>query len=124
MDYQGYLAWQAGEGPPRLEGTIFPGISTKTKVLEPADFNNYSIIAAMMGRISRAEGPEIEIKNITRINNVLNVIVMYKLGPGAALESAPYHIVMVKRELLPSGNSTFNFIDNEGKLLGKIEVKV
>ncbi len=39
------------------------------------------------------------------------------------VESAPYHIVIVKKELMPEGNSTFVFMDTEGKELGKIEVR-
>lgn len=120
LDNQGYLSWQAGEGPLRLEGSIYPGIFTNPKVMKPADFDNYSIIAAMMGRVSRAEGPEIEIKNITAVDNILNVIVAFKLGPGAAVESAPYHIVMIKKDQLPKKKSIFDFIDIEGKLLERV----
>lgn len=120
LNNQGYLAWQAGEGPLRLEGSIYPGIFTKPKVMKPSDFENYSIISAMMGRVSRAEGPEIEIKNITAVDNILKVIISFKLGPGADLESAPYHIVMIKKELLPNEKSIFDFIDIEGKLLARV----
>lgn len=120
LDNQGYLAWKAGEGPLRLEGSIFPGIFTKPKIMEPPDFYNYSVVAAMMGRISRAEGPEIEIKNITAKDNILKVIIAFKLGPGAAVESAPYHIVMIKKDQLTKEKSIFDFIDNEGKLLERV----
>lgn len=123
LDEQGYLAWMKGEGPMRLEGNLFPGLNKMPKTITSADFNENFIIAAMMGRIGIAEGPEIEIKNISRLNNVVNVTVyMYKLGPGAQVQSAPYHIVIVKRELLSIGNSTFVFRETEGKLLGKLEV--
>jgi hypothetical protein len=71
------------------------------------------------------EGPEIEIKDISRLNNTVNVTVrMYKPGYGNAVISSPYHIVIVKKELLPRGNSTFVFTDTEGKELGKVEVNI
>ena len=119
LDNQGYLAWQGGEGPLRLEGSIYPGIFTKPRQMKPSDFDNYSVIAAMMGRIGRAEGPEIEIRNITAADNIFNVIIAFKLGPGAAVESAPYHIIMIKKELLPK-EPIFDFIDIEGKLLARV----
>ena len=120
LDEQGYY----GRDGHRLEGQLFPGLDVMPKTIAPADFNNYFIVAAMMGLIGIAEGPEIEIKNISRLNNVVNVTVyVYRLGPGADVTSEPYHIVIVKRELLPIGNSTFVFVDTEGKRLGKVEVK-
>jgi hypothetical protein len=77
----------------------------------------------MMGH-QGIRSPEIEIKNINRINNIVNVTVrMYKPSSGLMVESAPYHIVIVKRELLPKGNATFVFSDTEGKKLGIVEIK-
>lgn len=68
-------------------------------------------------------GPEIEIENISRINSIVNITVrMYKPHIGESATSAPYHIVIVKREVLPAGNSTFVFIDTEGKKLRRVEV--
>lgn len=124
LEEQGYFAWLKEGGPMRLEGQLFPGLNVMPKTITSADLNNYFIIAAMMGIKAVAEGPEIEIKNISRINDVINVTVrMYDPRGGAAVVSAPYHIVIVKRELLPAGNSTFVFRDTEGKLLGKVEIK-
>lgn len=105
LNEQGYFDYVAGRGPYRLEGIIFPGQGVMPKTIEPADFNNYSIIAAMMGLTAPAEGPEIEIKNITRINNLINIKVRIVRGLGALTYSAPYHIVIVKREFLPKGNA-------------------
>jgi hypothetical protein len=69
-------------------------------------------------------GPEIEIKNISRSNNVVNVTVFfYKPGFGGAALSSPYHIVIVKRDILPEGNSTFVFVSTQGEELEKIEVE-
>ena len=121
LDEQGYFAWQTGGM--RLEGQLFPGLNVMPKTITSTDFNNYFIIAAMMGIKAVAEGPEIEIKNISRINDVINVTVrMYDPKGGAAVVSAPYHIVIVKRELLPIGNSTFVFRDTDGRKLGKLEI--
>ena len=39
------------------------------------------------------------------------------------VESSSYNIVIVKRELLPKGNSTFYFMDIEGKELKKVEIR-
>lgn len=118
---QGYFASISG-GPMRLEGELYPGIDTMPEAIRHEDFNNYFVIAAMMGH-QGIMGPEIEIKNISRINNTMNVTVrMYKPRSGAMVESSPYHIVIVKRELLLVGNSTFVFIDTDGKRLGKVEV--
>ena len=107
-----------------LEGELYPGGDKKPKTIEPADFNDYFVMAAMMGLRGHLED-EIEIIDIGRINNnIVNVIVrMYKPSFGAGATSAPYHIVVVKKEFLPKGNSTFVFIDTEGKELGKIEVR-
>jgi hypothetical protein len=122
---QGYFAWLREEEGMRLEGTLFPGLNKIPMTITSADFNENFIIAAMMGIKAVAEGPEIEIKNISRINDVINVTVrMYDPRGGAAVVSAPYHIIIVKRELLPKGNSTFVFIDTEGKELEKLYVKV
>ncbi len=105
-----------------LEGELFPGIGVIPKTINPDDFKDYFTIAAMMGLRGKT-GPEIEIKNISRINNTVNVTVrMYEPTAGAAAMSSPYHIVIVKRELLPLGNSTFVFIDTEGKRIGKVEL--
>ncbi len=124
LDEQGYFAWQRGEIGMRLEGQLFPGLNVMPKTIAPADFNNYFIIAAMMGLRAIAEEPEIEIKNISRINDTINVTVrMHESSFGEMVESAPYHIVIVKRELLPVGNSTFVLIDTEGKMLGKLEIE-
>ncbi|MCX9012006.1 MAG: hypothetical protein OIN66_12900 [Candidatus Methanoperedens sp.] len=125
LEEQGYFAWLKEGGPMRLEGQLFPGLNVMPKTITSADLNNYFIIAAMMGIKAVAEGPEIEIKNISRINDVINVTVrMYDPRGGAAVVSAPYHIVIVKRELLPTGNSTFVFRDTEGKELERLYVKV
>lgn len=108
---------------PGLEGTLFPGWEAKPKTIEPADFNENFIIAAMMGR-KGYRFPKIEIINISRINNSVNVTVsMYKPRAGDLVTTWPYHIVIVKRELLPAGNSTFVFIDTEDKRLGIVEIK-
>ncbi len=124
LDEQGYFAWLRGDEGMRLEGTLFPGLNKIPKTITSADFNENFIIAAMMGWKSFAEGPEIEIKNISRINDVINVTVyIYDPKRGAAVTSAPYHIVIVKRELLPIGNSTFIFRDTDGNRLGKVEIK-
>lgn len=124
LDNQGYFAWLRGGASMRLEGQLFPGLNKTPKTIISDDFNNYFIIAAMMGIKTVAEGPEIEIKNISRINDVINVTVrMYDLRGGAAVVSAPYHIIIVKRELMPMGNSTFIFVDTEGNRLGKVEIK-
>ena len=42
---------------------------------------------------------------------------------GQTIVTAPYHIVIVKREILPEGNSTFVFVSTEGKELEKMEVE-
>jgi hypothetical protein len=124
LDNQGYFAWKKGEVGMRLEGQLFPGLNAMPKTITSADFNENFIIAAMMGWKSFAEGPEIEIKNISRINDVINVTVyIYDPKRGAAVVSAPYHIVIVKRELMPMDNSTFIFVDTEGNRLGKVEIK-
>lgn len=102
LDEQGY--------PSELEGTLFPGEGVKPETIEPADFNELFIIVAMMGYKTHL-GPEIEIKNISRIDNVVNVTVeMYNPSAGATVLSAPYHIVIVKKELLPDRNSKFVLI--------------
>lgn len=125
LDEQGYFVWLREGGPMRLEGTLYPGLNIKPKTITSADFNDNIIITAMMGMKTFAEGPEVEIKNISRINNVINVTVrMYDPRRGAAVISAPYHIVIVKREMLPTGNSTFVFKGTEGMELGKLYVKV
>lgn len=119
LDDQGYH----GRVGMRLEGELFPGLGVMPKTIASADFNNYFIIAAMMGYKTEMS-PEIEIENINISNNIVNVTVrMYNPSFGETVESAPYHIVIVKRELLPAGNSTFVFIDTDGKRLGKVEVK-
>ncbi len=119
LDEQGYFAWLKEGGPMRLEGYLSPGLNKMPKAIASTDFNDYFIIAAMMGMKGFAEGPEIEIENISRINNVINVTVrMYDPRRGAAVVSAPYHIVIVKRELV-SKNSTFYFIDTEARSLEK-----
>ncbi len=119
-----YSEWTIFLDNNRLEGTLFPGIGTGVKpmIIGPADFNEHFIIAAMMGRKGKY-GPEIEIVNINIIKNTVNVTVrLYEPTAGGAAISSPYHIVIAKRELLPAGNSTFVFIDTEGKLLEKVEV--
>jgi len=45
---------------------------------------------------------------------------MYEPTGGAAVYSAPYPIVIVKRDMLPTGNSTFIFRDAEGKEFGRL----
>lgn len=122
LNEQGYFDYIAQRGPLRLEGILFPGQGVMPKTIEPLDFNNYFVIAAMMGLTGHAEGPEIEIKNITRMNNLINVKVRMVRDGGALTYSSPYHIVIIKREILSKGNSTFVFIDTEGKELGKVEV--
>lgn len=118
LNEQGYFAEPSG-----LEGTLFPGLGVKPKTIEPADFNENFIIAAMMGRRGYTQ-PKIEIINISRINNTVNITVsMYESRAGDLVTSWPYHIVIVKRELLPAGNSTFVFIDTEDKRLGRVQVK-
>lgn len=124
LDEQGYFAWLKEGGPMRLEGQLFPGLNKMPKTITSIDFNNNFIMAAMMGIKAVAEGPEIEIKNISRTNDVINVTVrMYDPRGGAAVVSAPYHIIIVKRELMPMGNSTFIFVDTDGNRLGKVEIK-
>ncbi len=107
-----------------LEGFLFPGGGVKPRTINPADFSENYIIAAMMGLRGFTEGPEIEITDTRRINNIVNVTVrMYDPHAGAAALSSPYHIVIVKREFLPKGNATFVFKDTEGKELGRVEIK-
>ncbi|VVB95546.1 Uncharacterised protein [uncultured archaeon] len=123
LDNQGYFAYIRGEEGMRLEGELFPGGGIRPKTLEPADFNNYFILAAMMGLRGHLSD-EIEITVIRRMNNTLNASVrLYKPSFGEASTSSPYHIVMVKKEFLPKGNSTFVFKDTEGKELGKVEAR-
>lgn len=119
-DYSKWSEFLDERGYPRyLEGELFPGLNAMPKKIETEDFNNYFIIAAMMGYQGKLS-PEIEIKNINRINDTVNVIVrMYKPSAGASVMSSPYHIVIVKRELLSAGNSTFDFIDTEGGLMAR-----
>ena len=117
LDEQGY--------PGRLEGELYPGYAKNfiTRKIEHDDFDRHFIIAAMMGHRSKQE-PEIEIKTISRLDSVVNVSVhIYESSIGNLVESAPYHIVIIKRELLPKGNSTFNFMDTEGKELGKVDIR-
>lgn len=122
---QGYFAWLKEGGPMRLEGTLFPGLNKMPKTIASTDFNDYFIIASMMGTKGFAEDPEIEIKNISRINDVINVSVrMYDPKGGAAVVSAPYHIVIVKRDLLPTENFTVVFRDTEAKELEKMYIKI
>ncbi len=125
LDEYGYFAWlrkTPGSSYERIEGTLFPGPGILPKTIESSDFNNYFIIAAMMGYKSKLK-PEIEITNISRTNNVINVTVrMYEPSYGEAVMSSPYHIVIVKRELLPKGNAIFNFINTENKNLGEVGV--
>lgn len=123
LEEQGYSDYLARGGSYRLDGIIFPGQGVTPKTIMSADFNDYFIIAAMMGRIGRAEGPNIEIINITKVNNVINVKVRRVYGYGALTYSSPYHIIMVKREQLPIGKFTFDFMDTEGKELGKVEMR-
>ncbi|NJD76355.1 MAG: hypothetical protein FIB08_04570 [Candidatus Methanoperedens sp.] len=123
LDNQGYFAYIRGEEGMRLEGELFPGGGNRPKTIEPAEFNNYFVLAAMMGLRGHLED-EIEITNIRKVNNIVNVSVrMYKPSFGAGVESAPYHIVIIKREILPKGNSTFVFIDTERKELGRVEIR-
>lgn len=118
LDEQGYRKTRWG-----LEGELYPGLNAIPATIAAADFEEYFIIATMMGLQGKLS-PEIEIKNISRMNEVINVTVrMYAPGAGAAVVSAPYHIVIVKRELLPKGNSTFIFKDTEDKELGIVEIK-
>ncbi len=118
LNEQGYFA-----EPPKLEGTLFPGLGVKPKTIDPDDFTENFIIAAAMGRRGYTE-PKIEIINISRINDTVNVTVsMYEPRAGDLVTSWPYHIVIVKKEMLPVGNSTFIFVDTEGNRLGKVEIK-
>ncbi|NJD75976.1 MAG: hypothetical protein FIB08_02605 [Candidatus Methanoperedens sp.] len=109
--------------PGALEGELLYPLSRKAKNIKSADFDNYFILAAMMG-VQAKTSPEIEIRNITKFNNVINVTVrMYKPSAGGMTVSAPYHIIIIKKEFLPKGNATFVFIDTDGKELGKVEVR-
>lgn len=120
---QGYFMGVAGQGPQRLEGDLFPGSNKTPKTITSADFDDHFIIAAMMG-YKGGMGPKIEIKNITKLNNLVNITVhMYEPKARLDIISAPYHIVIVKGEILPTGNSTFVFIDTEGKEIGKLEMQ-
>ncbi len=111
LEYQSYL-----------DGALFPGMAISPKTIRPEDFNENFIIAAMKGYVG-VTGPEIEIENISRINITVNITVrMYKPHIMEMATSAPYHIVIVKRDVLPAGNSTFVFMDTESKLLGRVEV--
>jgi hypothetical protein len=122
LDEQGYFKWVTGQGSPMLEGELFPGLNKMPKTITSNDFNDHFIIAAMMG-YRGIIGPQIEIKNITKLNSLVNVTVhMYEPKIGPTMLSAPYHIVTVKEEILPIGNSTFVFTDTEGKLLGNVEL--
>ncbi len=117
-----YSEWTRFLDNNRLEGQLFPGADKASKTIEPSDFNEHFIIAAMMG-LKTKTGPEIEIINISMIKNTVNVTVRtYEPTAGGAAMSSPYHIVIVKRELLPMGNSTFFFIDTVGRKLGKVEI--
>ncbi len=115
--------WYIGKKYAKLEGQLFPGLNIIPKNMSTDDFNNYFIMAAMMGKQFKT-GPEIEIKNISMLNNIVNVTVrLYKPTFGGAATSSPYHIVIVKRELLSEGNSTFVFVSTEGKELEKLNVE-
>jgi S-layer protein (TIGR01567 family) len=119
LDEQVYSMVPQGKRTDNLEGHLFPGLDTNPKIITPTDFNDYFIIAAMMGMRRTAELPEIEIKNIRKINNVVDVIVRkYDPGVGGANISAPYHIVLVKKEQIPE-SSTFDFIDTQGGLIAR-----
>ncbi len=126
-----YSAWNAfldEQGYRRMggifEGELYPGINAWPETITSTDFNDYFIISAMMGYQSKWS-PEIEIKNISRINKTVNVTVrMYKPSSGGAVVTFPYHIVIVKREVLPIGNSTFVFMDTEGKKLESIIISL
>ncbi len=122
LDEQGYFAWIRGKEGMRLEGSLYPGINIKPKNITSADFNDYFIIAAMMGMRGYAEGPEIEIENISGINSIVNVSVrLYDPRKGAAVVSAPYHVIIIKKQLIAQTNITFDFIDIEnGRLLVRI----
>ncbi|MCZ7385664.1 MAG: hypothetical protein O8C63_13095 [Candidatus Methanoperedens sp.] len=121
-NYSDWIAFLNEQGSSKLEGTLFPGPNKMPKTIEPTDFDKHFIIAAMMGLKAITEGPEIEIKNISRTNNTLNVMVRrYVPTAGALTSSSPYHIVIVKRELIPEENTTFNFINIEnGRLMARI----
>lgn len=121
---QGYFTWVSGQEPPMLESDLFPGPNKMPKTITSADFEDHFIIAAMMGYIG-GMGPKIEIKNITKLNNLVNITVhMYEPKARLDIISAPYHIVIVKGEILPTGNSTFIFIDTEGKEIGNIDISI
>ncbi len=125
LDEQGYFAWLNEGKPMRLEGTLFPGLNVMPKTITSTNFNDYFIIAAMMGLRGHAESDEIEITNINRINNMINVTVhMYEYSYGAAVMSTPYHIVIVKKTL-PEENYTFVFTDEtNGKELGRVRAHI
>ncbi len=117
LDEQGYSIGSKGERTMNLEGQLFPGLDKTPKIITSDDFKEYFIIAAMMGMRKNAEGPEIEIKNISRVNNIVDVTVSrYDPGVGSAIISAPYHIVLVKKEQIQE-SSTFDFIDTQGRLM-------
>jgi len=79
-----------------IEGQLYPGVGIIPRNISHDDFNNYFIIGAMMGMRGYV-GPEIEIKNISRSNNTVNVTVFfYNPGFGGAALSSPYHIIIVK----------------------------
>lgn len=124
LDDQGYYIGTKGERTLILEGQLFPGLAMIPKTMKPADFNEHFIIAAMMGYKTKVS-PEIEIMNISRINSTVNITVrIYEPSSGGSAISAPYHIVIVRKDAMLMGNYTFVFADTEGKLLGKMEAKI
>lgn len=111
-NYSDWIRFLNNQGP--LEGQLFPGLGIAPKTIGPVDFNDDFIITAMMGKRGK-RGPEIEILNISRINNVVRIIInKYDPGYGESVESAPYHIVLIKKELVPD-NSAINIIDTDAK---------
>lgn len=124
LNDQGYYIGPKGERSIILEGQLFPGLAMIPKTIETADFNKHFIIAAMMGYKTKVS-PEIEIMNISRTNNTINVTLrMFEPSSGESAISAPYHIVIVKKDAMLMGNYTFVFSDTEGKKLGELEGKV
>lgn len=118
IDEQNYSVVPQDKKTVNLEGQLFPGLNKNPKIIKPADFHDYFIIAAMMGVRRSAEWPEIEIKNISKINNVVEVVISKNERGGGTTISAPYHIVLVKKEQIPV-SSTFDFMDTQGWLMAR-----
>lgn len=94
------------------------------EIVKEDEFKDYILICAYFG-FAPSTRHEIEIKKIVKKDNMVEVIVQFKIPKyGEDKVTNPYHIVKVKRDHFEGRKFIFIFKDTNDRELNRVEIKI